>query len=322
MKPLRVLAIVGPTASGKTAAAIAVAQRLGGEVISADSMQVYRGFDIGTAKPTPEEQQGVPHHLIDIRDPGADFSVVEFQRLADALIREITARGRLPILVGGTGFYVRAVLREYTFAELETDGSVRARLNTEAAQQGLGALYQRLSRVDPAAAARIHPNDQLRIVRALEVYELTGRPISELQGQGGPRYDHLLVGLTMNRELLYDRINRRVDAMLAAGWLEEVQLLLAAGVPPRAGPMTNLGYRELMAYLRGLSTWDEAVDWTKRNTRRYAKRQLTWFRREPDLHWVDAAAGPAAVAGVICRLAAGKWPDFVEKSRTEHADGR
>nr|PZN44287.1 MAG: tRNA (adenosine(37)-N6)-dimethylallyltransferase MiaA [Bacillota bacterium] len=313
MRP-RVLVIAGPTAVGKTETAILVARRLGGEIISADSMQVYRGFDIGTAKPTPAEQQGIPHHLIDIRDPWEEFSVVDFQNLADQLIREINARGRLPILVGGTGFYIRATLRSYTFAELETDGSVRAALYAEADRIGAPALHRRLAEVDPEAAARIHPNDKLRIVRALEVYTLTGQPISRLQQQAGDRYDHLLVGLQMDREELYRRINQRVDRMLAAGWLEEVRRLLAAGGPPRRGPMANLGYRELVAYLRGLATWEETVDWIKRNTRRYAKRQLTWFRREPDIRWVDAGAGPQAAAEAVCRLAAGKWPDLVEKS--------
>lgn len=305
----RVLALVGPTAVGKTAVSVAVARALNGEVINGDSQQVYRGFDIGTAKIRPEEMQGVPHHLLDIKDPHEQFSVAEFQQRVDALIAEIAARGRLPILCGGTGLYVRAVLREYTFAALETDGSVRARLNAEAERAGPPALHARLAVVDPAAAARIHPNDQLRIVRALEVFELTGRPISELQKQGeGARYDYLLIGLTMERARLYARIDARVDAMLRAGWLDEVRALLAAGASPYRGPLTAIGYREMVAYLRGLATLPEAIDWAKRNSRRYAKRQLTWFRAEAGLHWVRTDAGLEAAVAAVLGLVAGKWP--------------
>lgn len=309
MKPERVLAVVGPTAAGKTDLAVALALRLGGEVITADSMQIYRGMDIGTAKPTLAERQGVPHHLLDIRDPHAEFSVAEFQALADQTIREIAARGRLPILCGGTGLYVRAVLSEYTFTEPESDPAVRARLIAAAEQGGLPALHARLAAVDPAAAARIHPNDQRRIVRALEVFTQTGRPISALQtaAGSGPRYDSLLVGLTMERARLYRRIDQRVELMLAAGWLDEVQRLLAADCSPYRGPLTNLGYRELTAYLRGQCSLPVAVEWARRNTRRYAKRQLTWFRREPDIRWVsmDAGSGPALAA--VLTLAEGKW---------------
>lgn len=309
----RVLALVGPTASGKTAVSVAVARALDGEIINGDSQQVYRGFDIGTAKIRPDEMAGVPHHLLDIKDWHEQFSVAEFQQRVDALVAAITARGRLPVIVGGTGLYVRAALSEYTFAELETDGSVRRRLEAEAQRLGPPALHARLAQVDPAAAGRIHRNDQLRIVRALEVWQVTGRPISALQQQANtPRYDYLLVGLTMARERLYERIDQRVDAMLAAGWLDEVQGLLARGVHPRKGPLTAIGYRELVAYLRGLATLPEAAAWAKRNTRRYAKRQLTWFRAEPDLHWVSTDAGTAPAVADIVRLAAGKWHCPVE----------
>ncbi len=309
----RVLALVGPTASGKTAVSLAVARALNGEIINGDSQQVYRGCDIGTAKIRPDEMQGIPHHLLDVKDPHAQFSVAEFQQRVDGLIAEISARGRLPILVGGTGLYIRAVLREYTFAELDTDGAVRARLNTEAARLGPPALHARLAQVDPPAAARIHPNDQLRIVRALEVWELTGQPISTLQQQAaGARYDYLLVGLTMGRDHLYTRIDQRVDAMLQAGWLAEVQALLSRGLRPEQGPLAAIGYKELVSYLRGLATWPQAVEWAKRNTRRYAKRQLTWFRREADIHWVDVEPGPAVAAADIVRLVAGKWHCTIE----------
>lgn len=308
----RVIVIAGPTAVGKTATAIRLAQRIGGEVVSGDSMQVYRGFDIGTAKPTPAEMEGVPHHLIDIKDPTEDFSVAEFQQRADAAIRAIAARGRWPIVAGGTGLYLRALLRAYTFAPLAHDPAVRAALEEEARRLGAPALHARLRQVDPEAAARIHPNDQLRIVRALEVYTVTGQPISRLQREGRRRYDALVVCLYMDREQLYERVNRRVDAMLTAGWLDEVRRLLAAGLSPYRSPLAQLGYRELVAYLRGLVEYEVAVDWIKRNTRRYARRQLTWWKRDPDVHWVPAAPGPEAAAAAIVQLMAGKWGPVLE----------
>ncbi|BDG60002.1 tRNA (adenosine(37)-N6)-dimethylallyltransferase MiaA [Caldinitratiruptor microaerophilus] len=315
MRPGPLLAIVGPTAVGKTAVAIEVALRLRGEVISADSMQVYRGLDIGTAKPTPEERRGVPHHLIDICDPGENFSVFQFRLLADALIEDIQARGRLPILVGGTGFYVRAVLREYGFPELDPDPAIRRRLEEVARAHGPLALHERLRAVDPAAAERIHPHNVKRVIRALEVYEQTGQPISSLhRATWAPRYDALVVGLTLERSELYRRIEARTDAQLAAGWLEEVVRLVNAGVPATTGPLTGLGYRHLVGYLRGLVTWEEAVASIKRDTRRYAKRQFTWLRREEGVTWLDMAAGVEAVAAEIVRLVTGKWPGRVEKA--------
>ncbi|WP_374711864.1 tRNA (adenosine(37)-N6)-dimethylallyltransferase MiaA [Symbiobacterium terraclitae] len=308
---LPLLVLVGPTAVGKTALSVAVAQEVGAEIISGDSMQVYRGMDVGTAKITQEEMGGVPHHLIDIKDPDEEFSVAEFQARVDRLVRAIHARGRLPMLVGGTGLYVRAVVEDYTFTELEPDPELRQRLREEEARNGPGYLHARLAEVDPVSASRLHPNDIFRIVRALEVYRLTGVPISATQTAAAsePRYDDLMIGLTMDRQQLYARIDERVDAMLAAGWLDEVKRLLHR-YPPHLRPMEALGYRELVLYLRGMLTWAEAVALIKRNTRRFAKRQFTWFRRERRLIWLDVTTPEARnrARAEVVRLVKEKWP--------------
>jgi tRNA dimethylallyltransferase len=311
---LPLLIIVGPTAVGKTALSVEVAARLGAEIISGDSMQVYRGMDIGTAKIRPAETRGVPHHLIDILDPDEPFSVADFQERVDQAIQAIWSRGRLPILVGGTGLYVRAVRLAYTFVEgSEADPELRARLAREEELHGPGHLHRRLMTVDPVAAAKLHPNDTRRIIRALEVWERTGTRISETQtaDQAEPRYDDLFIGLNMERERLYERIDARVDQMMAEGFEAEVAALMQR-YPP--GPklltsMNSLGYRELIHCRRGLSTREEAVYLIKRNTRRFAKRQLTWFRREPDLRWfeVDPAVGIAPIADQVVALAKAKW---------------
>lgn len=317
---LPLLVLVGPTAVGKTALSVAVARAVGAEIISGDSMQVYRGMDIGTAKIRPEEAGGVPHHLIDIKEPDEDFSVAEFQARVDELIPQICARGRLPMLVGGTGLYVRAVVEKYTFTPMEADHELRARLRQEEERHGPGYLHARLQQVDPVSAARLHPNDLFRIIRALEVYAQTGVPISATQtaADAEPRYDDLMIGLTMDRAQLYARIDERVDAMLAAGWLEEVRRLLSR-YPPHVRALQALGYRELVLYLRGLLTWDEAVALIKRNTRRFAKRQFTWFRRERRLRWLDVTDPEARnrAAGEIVRLVREKWPCRERKGRIE-----
>lgn len=311
----RLLVIVGPTAVGKTALSIRLAQRLGGEIISGDSMQVYRGMDIGTAKPTLEERAGIPHHLIDIVNPDEPFSVAQFQRLADTAIAEITARGRLPILVGGTGLYTRAVLEAYTFGEgAGADLALRAALQAEEEANGPGHLHRRLTAVDPEAAARLHPNDLRRIIRALEVFLQSGIPISAQQTkEAAPlRYAAVQVGLFTQREALYDRINRRVDLMLEAGWLAEVEGLLAR-YSPELPAMRALGYLELTHYLRGRLTRPEAVALIQRNTRRFAKRQLTWYRRERRIHWYDPVENSQErVASAIGDLLAGDWQKAVE----------
>jgi len=312
---LPLLVLVGPTAVGKTAISVQVARRLGAEIISGDSMQVYRGMDIGTAKITAAEMEGVPHHLIDVKAPDEEFSVAEFQERVDQLVREILDRGRLPMLVGGTGLYVRAVTQAYLFTEMEPDLDLRERLRQEEAVHGPGHLHRRLMAVDPAAAGRLHPNDTLRLVRALEVYELTGVPISATQtaAQSERRYDDLMIGLTADREVLYRRIDQRVDAMLQAGWVDEVRSLLGR-YSPQERSLGALGYKELVLYLRGLLTWAETRELIKRNTRRFAKRQITWFKREEHLHWLDLTSAEARqrAAEEILRLVEGKWPRGVE----------
>lgn len=297
---LPLLVITGPTATGKSAVAVEVALRVGGEVISADSMMVYRGMDIGTAKPTPAERKGVPHHLIDVVDPEEDFSVAAFQALAREHIWEINARGRLPILTGGTGLYIRAVVEGFRFAG-GVNRELRRRLAEEARRFGSLYLHERLQAVDPETAARIHPHNVKRVIRALEVFYQTGKPISAAATAVAPQYNALVFGLYLEREELYRRIEARVDAMLAAGLVDEVKRLLARGVPREATAMQALGYKEIAAYLKGEVTFEEAVRLLKRNTRRFAKRQFTWFKREEGIRWLDVAAypGPAAIAEEI-----------------------
>ncbi len=292
--PLFVL--VGPTAVGKTRLAIDLAQwgrKAGdpaGEVISGDSMQVYRGMDIGTAKPSPAERRGVPHHLLDVLEPSEDFSVAKFQEMVRRAAEEIYGRGRLPMLVGGTGLYVRAVVDNYAFPPEEADWDLRARLMEEARREGSEALHARLARADPAAAARIHPRDARRVARALEVATVAGRPISrdvELTAARPSPYDPLTVGLNMDRAELYARIGRRVEGMIEEGLVDEVsRLLRGPGFGRTAGQA--LGYKEMLAHVTGRLSLPEAVALLKRNTRRFAKRQLTWFRRDPRVVWFAA----------------------------------
>ena len=286
--PGKVLAIVGPTASGKTGLSIALALARGGEVVSADSMQVYRGMDIGTAKVTAEEAQGVPHHMIDVADPGEDFSVARYVELAQACVDDILARGRLPIVVGGTGLYVDALLSGRTFAARATGW--RERLQARAAAEGTRPLLEELGRVDPQAAARLHPKDEKRIIRALEVWYETGKTITQhnLETQAvPPRYDALIIGLSAaERHDLWRRINLRVDQMMADGLADEVRRLLAAGVPATATAMQAIGYKELAAALRAGGDLDAAAQEVKLRSRQYAKRQLTWFRRNPAVKWL------------------------------------
>ncbi len=287
--PIPLLAIVGPTAVGKTAVSVEVAQRLGGEIVSADSMLVYRYMDIGTAKPTMEERRGIPHYMIDIIDPDEQYSVALYQTQARRHISEIWQRGKLPLLVGGTGLYVRAVIEPYHFTGAGVDEDFRRQMLREAAEKGALAVYQRLVQVDPETAACVHPNNLKRVIRALEVYHLTGRPMSWALREEGkrPPYRLLVCGLTMDRQKLYERIEARVDKMMEMGLVGEVQGLLDRGYSPRLISMQGLGYKEIAAYLRGLSTLDEAIYLLKRNTRRFAKRQFTWFKRDPRINWIN-----------------------------------
>ncbi|UCH34185.1 MAG: tRNA (adenosine(37)-N6)-dimethylallyltransferase MiaA [Armatimonadota bacterium] len=297
--------IVGPTAVGKTAVAVECCLRLGGEVVSADSMQVYRHMDIGTAKPTAEERRGVAHHCIDIAEPDEEYSVARYKRDAECAIADIHARARLPVLCGGTGLYVRAVLYGLDLPIAAADWDLRKRLEDEAARRGAQELHDRLGEVDPAAAARIHPNNVRRVVRALEVYLLTGRPLSShhrLDHQPSRQYNVVAFGLNVPRSDLYRRIDARVDGMMQRGLLEEARRLLDRGYSESLISMKGLGYRQLAAHLGGETDLDTAVHLIKRDTRHYARRQLTWFRAESLLQWLDvsAAGGAGAAADVIC----------------------
>ena len=283
----RVVAIVGPTAAGKSALSIALAHELGGEVVNADSMQLYRGMDIGTAKLTPAEREGVPHHLLDIWEVTEPASVAEYQRLARAAIDDILARGRVPLLVGGSGLYVRAVLDEFEFPG--TDPQLRARLEAELAAVGPARLHERLRAVDPAAAARILPSNGRRIVRALEVIELTGRPFAAALPKPRPVYDAVQIGVDLDTGTLDERIAARVDRMWAAGLVEETRALVARGL--RAGRTASraLGYQQVLRFLDGEITEAEAYKETIRATRRFVRRQRSWFRRDPRIIWLDGA---------------------------------
>ncbi|MCS6949528.1 MAG: tRNA (adenosine(37)-N6)-dimethylallyltransferase MiaA [Armatimonadota bacterium] len=293
-----VLAIVGPTATGKTEVGILLAEALGGEIISADCMAVYRGMDIGTAKPTPEQQRRVRFHLIDVCFPNEPFSVAQFQQMALEAVRQIRQRGRLPIVVGGTGLYVKALLDGFRIPPAAANHELRQQLWQEVHRVGSAALHARLQEVDPLAASRIHPNDAVRIIRALEVYHVTGRPISEWQQRHPPAEVGRArrFGLTMQRELLYARINQRVEQMVARGWLQEVHRLLQAGYAPDLPAMRSLGYAELVLVAQGKMDLQQAIALIQRETRRFAKRQFTWFRADKQIEWMDASSGAEETA--------------------------
>jgi tRNA dimethylallyltransferase len=289
----RVIAVVGPTAAGKSGLAVELARALGGEVINADSMQVYRGMDIGTAKLTPAERRGVPHHLLDVWDVRQPANVADYQRLARQAIADVTARGRVPILAGGSGLYVRGALEDLTFPG--TDPDVRARLESDLARAGSAALHTRLAGLDPAAAAAILPSNGRRIVRALEVIELTGRPFtatlpdytaSPTGGDAASR-SAVQLGLRPARDELDRRIDTRVDQMWAAGFEDEVRRLEQAGLREGRTASRALGYQQMLRYLAGDWTSDQARQETARGTRRFARRQESWFRRDPRITWLD-----------------------------------
>lgn len=292
-----VIAVVGPTASGKTALSVALAKAFDGEIISGDSMQIYRGMDIGTAKVTREEASGVPHHLIDIREPGEAFSAADYQELARAEIDRLLDAGRLPIIVGGTGLYIYAALYNYDFSQSESleeahkSRLIRAELEKAAEDKGSGFLWEELRRHDPVSAAKIHENDKKRLIRALEYLRLHGRPISENnQALTLPKliYPVRILGLNTERAALYQRIDSRVDEMLAQGLEAEARALYDRGLSMDSQAAQAIGYRQLFAFFRGETDREEAVRRIKQESRRYAKRQLTWFGRNPDIHWLDS----------------------------------
>lgn len=287
-EPLIIL--TGPTAVGKTDLSIRLAKAVGGEIISADSMQVYRHMDIGSAKVTAEEMDGVAHHLIDVLEPSDEFNVVVFQKLAKQAIREIRERGHVPIVVGGTGFYIQALLYDIDFTEEEdTGGEIRRELEALAAKKGNSYIHALLREVDPESADAIHENNAKRVIRALEYYRLTGEKISvhnETERQKESPYQFLYYVLNTDRAILYERINQRVDKMIEAGLVEEVQLLKDMGMTRGMVSMQGLGYKEILDYLNGERSLCEAVDILKRDTRHFAKRQITWFKRERDVRWL------------------------------------
>ena len=300
----KLICLLGPTASGKTDIAIQLVQRLNGEIVSVDSRQIYRQMDIGTAKPTPVEQQAAQHHLINCVDITQPFSVADYQSLADTAIAEIQNRGKQVLLVGGAGLYFRSIV-DGLFEGPAAAPSFRKRLEQEAAKHGVDTLHNRLRACDPASAERIHPNNLTRVIRALEVYELTGTPMSEQQQQwqhGSQRYPFIAFGLTMPREILYRRIEQRIDIMLANGLMAEVESLLAEGYSRDTFALQSFGYKELIAYLDGKCTYTEAIEQLKQNTRRFAKRQLTWFRKDNRIRWIDRESTPDVIGYIMAEL--------------------
>jgi len=288
MKP-RILVICGPTASGKSELALDLARRLDGEIVNADSMQVYRGMDIGTAKPTPEQRAEIPHHLIDVADPDQPFSAADYAEAAHGTIHAISSRGKRVIVAGGTGLYIRSLLKGLVDSPGNT-GEMRQELRAEAQERGNQAMLEELRRVDPELAERIHPNNLVRIIRGLEVFRLTGTPLSRYQQEhafSGQCYQSLQIGIRVERPLLYNRIDERVNRMLEQGLLQEVQQLLTAGYGPESKAMRAIGYKEMTAHLAGEYGLDEAIRLIKRDTRHYAKRQLTWFNAEKDILWLE-----------------------------------
>ncbi len=287
-KPLVVL--TGPTAVGKTKASIELAKSIGGEIISADSMQVYRYMDIGSAKISKEEMEGVPHYLVDVLDPREDFHVVKFQEMAKSAMEEIYSHGHIPILVGGTGFYIQALVYDIDFTNKDEDTSIRRKLEAFADQEGLTALHERLRKVDPKSAELIHANNKKRVIRALEFFEQTGKPISEhneVEKAKESPYDFRYFVLTDDRQRLYNRIDQRVDLMIEKGLVEEVKGLRQMGCKKDMVSMQGLGYKEILEYLDGDTSLEEAIYKIKRDTRHFAKRQLTWFRRERQVIWLN-----------------------------------
>lgn len=293
-----IITIAGPTASGKTALSIQLAKEIGGEIVSCDSMQVYKDMDIGTAKPTLEEQEGIPHHMLSVAEPWEDFSVSRYCAMADPIVEDILRRGKSPIIVGGTGLYMDALIRGNAFAPCPSTGR-RAELEALAASQGIEAVIEKLQKVDPESAARLHPSDQKRIIRAMEVYLETGMTITEHNRKTQeipPKYQPIRFALTdRQRQTLYDRIDRRVDAMLEAGLMEEIQGLLARGIPEKCTAMQAIGYKEFVAALHGECSMEEAAQQVKQSSRRYAKRQLTWFRRNPENIWLIREDGQTSM---------------------------
>ncbi len=285
------IVITGPTASGKTALSVELAKILDGEIVNADSMQIYKYMNIGTAKPDLEERQGIPHHLIDIVNPDESFSVARYCELANRVIDDIHSRGKIPIMVGGTGLYVDSLVNNIRFSEIEPDDEYRNEVEKLADEKGNEHIYKMLCDIDPEGASKIKVGDRKRIIRALEVYHLTGKTITwhNEQSKSVPSpYNTTIFAIDTDRELLYDKINRRVDIMIEAGLVDEVKNIMDMGIQRDTTSMQAIGYKEIVDYLEGYITFDEAIDKIKQGSRRYAKRQLTWFRRNEKIHWISS----------------------------------
>ena len=317
MTPL--IVVCGPTAGGKTALAVSLAERLGGEVIGADSMQIYKGMDIATAKPAEAEKRGVPHHLINILGPAESFSVADYVKLAKPVVSDISGRGKLPILCGGTGLYISSLIDNIAFEEIESSGQIRESLKRLAREKGAEYLFAKLEEADPALAAKLHPNNLSRVIRALEIFEATGERMSVLQEkarQTPKEYAVRVIGLTYrDREKLYDRVNNRVDDMLERGLLDEAKSALE--MSGAATSSQAIGIKELKPYFAGLEPLEDAVERLKRSTRRYAKRQLTWFRRDERVFWLykdDFVDDAGLLQAALEYLGDSKWEDSPRKS--------
>lgn len=306
--------VVGPTGVGKTEIVLPMAEEMGAEIISADSRQIYRYMDIGTAKPTLEQRRRVPHHLVDCIDPKEEFNAAQYGRMAGEIISQLLAAGKRPLVVGGGGLYLRALLEGF-FQGPGADPEIRRRLVEQESHQGPGSLYRYLIERDPRSARRIHPHDQMRTIRALEVLELTGIPLSRWQEQGPycqPQFSWCKLGLYLERERLYSRIEERIDGMLAKGLLEEVQALLSKGYSPDLRALDSIGYREMLVHIRGHVGFERAVSQLKRNTRQYAKRQMTWFCKESDIFWFHAGNEQKQFLFAIRKLWGGQFPEEKE----------
>ena len=297
----KVIVIVGPTASGKTALGIALAKKIKGEIISCDSMQIYKKMDIGTAKPTKEEMQGIKHYLLDFLSPDVRYSVAQFQKDAIKAIEEIIQKGKIPILVGGTGLYVDSVIQGIEYPETNIDVEYRKQLEKQVAEKGLSDFYEKAKNIDKQAMEKISPNDKKRILRVIEIYHQTGKTKTQLEQESKKKelpYDYQVYGMTMERNILYQRIDKRVDEMIESGLIEEVKRLLKEYHDfPTA--MQGLGYKEVVEYLKGQTTQDEMIEKIKRETRRYAKRQLTWFRRNQSITWLDGCMQSQSNVAII-----------------------
>ena len=300
MRKIPLIVIAGPTASGKTALSVNIAKAVGGEIVSADSMQIYKYMNIGTAKPTDSEKQGIPHHMMDFLEPTVNFSVAEYCQMAGEIIEDIDKRGKIPVIVGGTGLYIDSLVRGVDFGEEEGDSKLRGELMLLAENEGNEAVHKILAEIDPETAAKYHPNNLRRIIRAIEVYKTQGKTVSQKEKEEKiSPYDTVYFCINWDRSVLYDRINRRVDMMVEEGLIEEVKDLLNRDIDPGCTSMQSIGYKEFYGYLSGESGLDEALDTIKQSSRRYAKRQLTWFRRNKEIHWLSPENPLDEALGVI-----------------------